>query len=150
MRAGDRYFYLNDKHLNPSEKQRIEKTRLSDVIKMNTDLKHIQDNVFFAAPCSQDIQSADINSRELNYTNYPIEVELYPNPSSGLLNIGITNSGEMLQLTIVDPSGKTVEQLNTDQIKTQLNISEYAPGLYTLIVKGNEHTVSKKFLKIKE
>ena len=38
LRDGDRYYFQNDKFLKPNDKKRIEKTRLSDVIRQNTNI----------------------------------------------------------------------------------------------------------------
>ncbi len=49
LRDGDRFFYLNDlDHLIAFDPD-IENTRLSGIIRRNTGIDHIQDNVFFVA-----------------------------------------------------------------------------------------------------
>ena len=48
LRDGDRFWFENDGGLSDEEKQEIRETRLSDVIKRNTEIESIQDNVFFA------------------------------------------------------------------------------------------------------
>lgn len=48
LRDGDRFYYEYDPGLTHAEKQAIKKTRLSDVIKRNTGIMGIQDNVFIA------------------------------------------------------------------------------------------------------
>ncbi|MCG8651108.1 MAG: peroxidase, partial [Pirellulales bacterium] len=49
LRDGDRYWYSND--LSRDEKREVERTKLSDIIKRNTDIgDEIQDDVFFVAP----------------------------------------------------------------------------------------------------
>lgn len=47
-RDGDRFWYANDPELTIEQRVEIESTRLSDVIRRNTDLEDIPDNVFIA------------------------------------------------------------------------------------------------------
>ncbi|MFB5614982.1 MAG: peroxidase family protein, partial [Candidatus Nitrosomaritimum yanchengensis] len=48
LRDGDRFWYQNDPFFqdNKGHMKEIEKTKLSDVIKMNTNIESIQENVF--------------------------------------------------------------------------------------------------------
>lgn len=46
MRDGDRFWYLNDSALTEEEKKIITNTTLSDVIKRNTTLSNVKDDVF--------------------------------------------------------------------------------------------------------
>jgi peroxidase len=50
-RAGDRFWY--ERALRDDDLDRVRRTRLSDIIKRNTSINHIQDNVFFVPGFSQ-------------------------------------------------------------------------------------------------
>ncbi|MFN7020487.1 MAG: peroxidase family protein [Phycisphaerales bacterium] len=50
LRLGDRFFYLNDADLTAQDLALIESTRLADIIRANTGIFSIQDNVFFVIP----------------------------------------------------------------------------------------------------
>lgn len=50
LRDGDRFFFLFDDALSEAEKTTIRNTRLSDVILRNTNIVHLQENVFMADP----------------------------------------------------------------------------------------------------
>lgn len=52
-RAGDRFWY--ERTLHGEDLERVRHTRLSDIIKRNTTIHHIQDNVFFVPGFSQPI-----------------------------------------------------------------------------------------------
>jgi len=52
LRDGDFYYYKNDPALSEKEKINIDQTRLSDIIKRNTNIQNIKYNVFHA-PCNQ-------------------------------------------------------------------------------------------------
>lgn len=54
LRDGDFYFYKNDPALSENEKRNIDNTRLSDVIKRNTQIKNIKYHVFYG-PCNEDM-----------------------------------------------------------------------------------------------
>ena len=47
LRDGDRFFYLN--HLDPAQINAVNATRLSDIIRRNTNIPYVQDNVFFVS-----------------------------------------------------------------------------------------------------
>jgi hypothetical protein len=53
VRAGDRFWY--ERILDGDELERVRQTRLSDIIKRNTSIDSIQDNVFFVPGFSQPI-----------------------------------------------------------------------------------------------
>lgn len=48
LRDGDRFFYLGDEELSPEELLFLEGLSLSEIIRLNTDISAIQENVFFA------------------------------------------------------------------------------------------------------
>ncbi|NUN51621.1 MAG: hypothetical protein HUU06_02385, partial [Planctomycetaceae bacterium] len=49
-RDGDRFWYANDLEFTPAEIALLESTRLSDIIRRNTGITNLQDNVFFVVP----------------------------------------------------------------------------------------------------
>jgi len=53
LRNGDFYYYKNDPALSDNEKRSIDNTRLSDIIKRNTNIKNIKYNVFYG-PCDEE------------------------------------------------------------------------------------------------
>ena len=53
LRDGDRFYYLIDDALTPEEKATIRETTLADVIRRNTAMTSIQDQVFMAPPISK-------------------------------------------------------------------------------------------------
>jgi len=84
-----------------------------------------------------------------------LNIRIYPNPVSSVLNIdcqSIDESGS-LTLTISDQQGKVVLQkalnnfLKRGQSHT-LDLSAYKNGLYTLMIKGTNFNTTKKILLI--
>jgi hypothetical protein len=52
LRDGDRFWYESDPAFTPDEIAVLQATRLSDIIRRNTGLTNLQDNVFFVPPAS--------------------------------------------------------------------------------------------------
>lgn len=64
-------------------------------------------------------------------------VELYPNPSTGFVQIGLTNTDELLQAEVYDLLGNRVFIQNSAQA---MNLTELAKGVYTVKLTFNDHT----------
>ena len=92
-----------------------------------------------------------------NYTvgNFSLEdlslsfgFEVFPNPSSGLVNVHLENQvGAEVVLYVVDAAGKTVlkeEQGNVKRLETVLDLSGLARGMYIIKANVGEHTVQKR------
>lgn len=69
---------------------------------------------------------------------------LYPNPVLNELNISITNSLELNEITIFDLTGRKVKTFKKERT---LNVSDLASGTYTISIKTNEGTGTSKFIK---
>jgi hypothetical protein len=50
LRDGDRFWYENDPAFTPEEIASLQRTQLSDIIRRNTTIENLQDDVFFLAP----------------------------------------------------------------------------------------------------
>jgi hypothetical protein len=50
LRDGDRFWYENDPAIEPADVEVLRRTRLADVIRRNTAVENLSNNVFFAAP----------------------------------------------------------------------------------------------------
>jgi hypothetical protein len=68
---------------------------------------------------------------------------VFPNPTSGLITIeGLTTDISMIEL--IDASGKTCGTWNVNSMDTQLDLSSFATGSYTLNFKGAEIKIIKR------
>jgi hypothetical protein len=74
------------------------------------------------------------------------EVEVYPNPTTSVLFVQLTNDGETTwKLTNV--TGQVVlEGVNYEDI-FQLDLSEYAPGVYMLNIQQNDNVINKRVVR---
>jgi len=79
LRDGDRFFYLGDPNLTSQEKSILSSTRLSDVIRRNTDVDIMQNNVFTS----------------MNHGSVPV--------------CAATTNQEDLQVSVVLPDGRALE-----------------------------------------
>jgi Arylsulfotransferase (ASST)/Secretion system C-terminal sorting domain len=73
---------------------------------------------------------------------------VYPNPSTGLINIkGLENYVEMMELTVTDHTGK--ELMKTSSVRN-IDMSGFANGIYFLSVKeGQQVLMNKKVVILK-
>jgi uncharacterized protein (DUF1501 family) len=82
-----------------------------------------------------------------------ISIELYPNPTSNVLNIEFTNIGYSSQVSIFDGKGSQinsikVENNSSQNQKIQIEVSNYPAGSYFIHIKNKLGNKTKKFIKI--
>jgi hypothetical protein len=73
-------------------------------------------------------------------------IQLYPNPSTDILQIKITDSYLHTPYRIVDPLGRVLSSGTLDYTVMSLPITAFSPGMYFFIL-DNEQTDSISFLK---
>ena len=90
LRDGDRFYYENDSGLSSAEIDEIKNTRLADVIRRNSNVKGIQDDVFVARDHST-VATNDIVREGLG-------IKAYPNPGNGRfrLSFNALESGDAM------------------------------------------------------
>ena len=73
---------------------------------------------------------------EVSETMQGAGLSIFPNPTSGLLNIDITDAGSCVSfhLTLSTLSGTIIEDCHTASGNTRLDISRLAQGIYLLTV----------------
>jgi hypothetical protein len=71
--------------------------------------------------------------------------KIYPNPSEKMLHIE-TNESENWQAIITDSKGAQINQIQF-QKSTQLDINNYAPGVYYIQLTSKEEVLNYKFIK---
>jgi len=76
------------------------------------------------------------------------KLEIYPNPTEGIFTI--TRKGttqEAIEVTITDIAGKKVKYIeNLTTVKTEIDLSSYARGVYNIQVKTGENVFYKKLI----
>ncbi len=130
LRDGDRFFYMIDPGLSDEDIDEIRNTRFSDIIRRNTNIKLMQDNVFFAME-HEDIPFA-------NAIVLPVELDatLFPNPVVDELHIKVyTFETADLNVEILNNAGMVVQEFRTPvkpgENKFTVDIEKpFSPGLY--------------------
>ncbi len=90
-----------------------------------------------AQPGNETYNAAASVSRSFNITsivgNDDLSFGIYPNPTSDRLEISF---GEVTdrQIRITDLSGKMIEQIESDEVRLELDMSKYSKGIYLIIV----------------
>jgi hypothetical protein len=76
------------------------------------------------------------------------DYSIYPNPSSGLVNLEVINNGEEATVvTILDLSGRVIynESFNGD-VDTKLDLSNYTSGVYLVRIQQGGQTFVEKLM----
>lgn len=75
-------------------------------------------------------------------------LKVFPNPASNVLNIqlDLNKNNSLKTYQIFDIQGKLVYTQNTTDCLLDLNVSDYAKGMYILVVNTNNQTLKTKFL----
>ena len=89
--------------------------------------------------------SNSTNSSLSENTSYLHNIQIYPNPSEKMLHIE-TNEPEEWNAVISDSKGSKINQIQF-QKSTQLDINNYAPGVYYIQLTSKEEVLNYKFIK---
>lgn len=73
------------------------------------------------------------------------KVEVYPNPSSGIVNVSIPDNIEVYGSGLFDMTGKKIE--NIQLINNSINISSLSKGVYLLRVETSKGVLARKILR---
>ncbi len=108
------------------------------------------DNYTFTFPAEFifNVAPRDILDIEDEYDD--LNVRIYPNPASGLLTIeGLDNQGQAASVELFDLQGKLVlkENLNANNEKLTLNISDLPAGMFVLKAQSGKISYTTKISK---
>ncbi|MCB0685967.1 MAG: T9SS type A sorting domain-containing protein [Saprospiraceae bacterium] len=147
LRDGDRYYYEWDPTLTPSEIQEIKNTRLADIIRRNTGMTFIPDDVFIAQKITTAL--AEVNPNQLKF-------DIYPNPTTDYVEVGLETDdldNSDWNVEILDLYGKRVMRQTTQSRfadeKITINIGDALPsGTYVLKVTRGDKIGSRQLVKL--
>lgn len=74
------------------------------------------------------------------------DIEVYPNPSRGELNI--SSDKHWGQLQIINAQGKLMQQLPDEDLQVKIDISHYPDGVYYIIFGSGNNYLTRKIIKI--
>lgn len=75
------------------------------------------------------------------------ELTLYPNPVSEILNIQMKNDETIIEVKLIDSTGKTVSQKTIANKQAEFNVKGLSPGFYLAQVRTSKGIITKKFIK---
>ncbi len=145
LRDGDRFYYESDSGLSAEEITEIKDTRFIEVILRNSGVAELQENVF--------LTRKHITTPVAYLEASPIELVVYPNPSSGnfFMNVAAPRSGKGT-LQVTDLMGHLIEynMLNVAEgMNTfEFNLDEGLPvGLYNVTLTLDNQVGHQRVLK---
>ncbi|MES2747696.1 MAG: S8 family serine peptidase [Bacteroidota bacterium] len=71
---------------------------------------------------------------------------VYPNPTTGTVNISIPNIAEKTTITLFDLQGRNILSTETDQINSTFNIENLQDGVYLVTLQNSMGATSKKII----
>jgi len=160
LRDGDFYFYKNDSALSFNEQMQIDNTRLSDIIKRNTSIKNIKQQVFYgpcyaenlANGCEQDIPECNCASTEIcNQGNCEsvsdseacdcsVEVKIN-NPGTFAVVIHSKQSGIKKYITTIEPNNSITVTSYKGNIFSAQNIDKPLDRQYYFITNCGQQII---------
>ena len=145
LRDGDRFYYENDKLLSEEEKTEIKATRLADVIKRNSSIRFMQENVF--------LSEEDCEQNHIVLDPVMLDAQAYPNPADEELKVGIYSVIDApVDVRIIDNLGRVVlvsrDVLEEGMNIISLDISDVNKGNYLLHLSSGAAYNQKKFVKL--
>lgn len=92
------------------------------------------------------------NAEEPELEDIITQVNIFPNPAIGLLNVNFTTLDDMqTNLFVTDLNGRILQQQNVEVLKGEqtisLNISHLPGGFYTIQLASDKGIISKRFVK---
>ena len=91
------------------------------------------------------------NSVGVKEVNLLAEINVFPNPTTGLVTLNIQNSqAKEYVVNIYNVLGAMVKTIHFpsdgEELNAQLDFSDYTKGMYIMKVKGNEDTITRKII----
>ncbi len=152
LRDGDFYFYLNDPWIPAAIRNQVINTKFSDVIKRNTSLTSLQDNVFFMVECPGDEEEGkavmpDSLSPGTENNEINSQFRIYPNPANNAIHIDFGNWTGPLTIRVMGTGGQLLKNINTNPGTSgmQINIGDLQPGIYFISLQNG---INKKTFKL--
>lgn len=148
LRDGDSFYYEWDPAFSASEVQEIKNTRLADIIRRNTGMTFIPDDVFIAQEFTTDLAE---------FTPNQLQFEVYPNPTTDYIEVGLQtdqlDNQEDWNVEILDLYGKRVmRQVAQNRFadeKLTIEVGDMLPaGTYLLKVSRGDKIGTKQLVKL--
>lgn len=74
-------------------------------------------------------------------------ISIYPNPIQDILSIEQQGAMQVLQITVTDQLGRLVKRVSSEEVRTTIDVSKWASGLYFVTIQTPEKTMIQKIIK---
>ena len=148
LRDGDRFYYENDDAFTEIEIADLKETKMSDIIKRNTGIQNIQEDVFHA---EEHVISA-VSIKPFDGIRQ-IKIDAYPNPVNRYLNLLFrSESNQVFSLSLLDINGKEFMQkelvVNKGENNYEFDLDErYTSGVYIIRIANETGEGSLRLIK---
>ncbi|MBN2664748.1 MAG: T9SS type A sorting domain-containing protein [Bacteroidales bacterium] len=89
-----------------------------------------------------------ITEPETDIQNVTAETQIYPNPTTGIVNVSLTSYSEKTLISVISIDGKTLTTIVPTQNSTQIDLSNFAKGSYVIeVINGNSTFKQNVILK---
>lgn len=87
----------------------------------------------------------NMNNNDGKESELEKSIKIYPNPTTGKINIEIHNATVPVDISIMDITGKQIA-IYTSFVGKEINLNNYNDGIYTLTISNGSASFSKKIL----
>jgi hypothetical protein len=81
-----------------------------------------------------------------HFTDLTENVNIFPNPTSGILHISLSDYSSVVNISIFNVSGQQLLKNASTSSEMDLNLSSFAKGIYLLKVQSGENTTVKRIV----
>lgn len=103
------------------------------------------ENIFMAKYSNFDIIT---NESSVDFLQEPYhDIQIYPNPSSGIISIDLSGDSHASSFIVYDITGNQLLNKNITENAFEMNFSNFSNGIYYLTFLNNGHSKSIKWIK---
>jgi len=74
------------------------------------------------------------------------KVNIYPNPTTGILNVELPTNSKDVKISVIDITGKIIYETVANGTSTSIDLSSNPQGVYILKLQFNEQTINQKII----
>lgn len=97
--------------------------------------------------CSDTSACVSLNTVSVNENYSSKEYSIYPNPTSGLINLHLTNVESNARVEVYSVVGQQIKRNSISTQKMEIDLSDYGKGIYFVQIQNGSNTISEKVIK---